>query len=283
MSRCYALMKCLLIFFNIIFLLVGLGACSFAGWALWEGAGGGGAGRAGLSCVAAWGAVLALGAAGTLRGVGGEGGAGSVCALRVGLALLALACAAEAAAAAWGAAHAPQLRHALRDRLRDTVAHDYGLVHSRTHMLDAIQHGLSLSILSEETQSSDVRGWFPQLQCCGAESVRDWQQSAWAGGERRAALDLSVSAPAAYYWVPASCCATEEAWECEAARRVAAASRGAAGLYEAGCGARVLAALERGARAPLAAAAALLAAHVLALLLALALAAKPRPRAGYKA
>lgn len=54
----------------------------------------------------------------------------------------------------------------------------------------------------------------PQLQCCGVESARDWQQAAWAraAGE----LDLSVQAPAAYYWVPASCCtvsaAADDTW-----------------------------------------------------------------------
>ncbi|XP_068633939.1 CD9 antigen-like [Battus philenor] len=265
MSRCYALMKCLLILFNIIFLVVGVGACAFAGWALWEGVGGGSAGKAGLGCVAAWGAVLALGAAGTLRGVCGVG---SPSALRAGLALLALACAAETAAAAWGAAHAPQLRQALRDRLRDTIAHDYGLVHSHTHMLDAIQHG---------------------LQCCGADSVRDWQDSAWAGGEHseetapKGSLDLSVSAPAYHYWVPTSCCATDDPFECETARRVAATSRGSPGLHGAACSPRVLDELARVARPPLAAAAALLAAHVLALLLALALAARPQHDTRYKA
>ncbi|KPJ10103.1 Tetraspanin-1 [Papilio machaon] len=264
MSRCYALIKCLLILFNIIFLVVGLGACAFSGWALWEGAGGVGAGKAGLSCVAVWGAVLALGAVGTLRGVCG---AGHAAALRGGLALLALACAAEAAAAAWGAAHAPQLRQALRDRLRDTITHDYGLVHSHTHMLDVIQH---------------------ELQCCGAESVRDWQEAAWAGGDvaepsPRGSLDLSVSAPASYYWVPTSCCATDDPFECETSRRIATASRGSPGLYTVACAPRVLAELARVARAPLGIAAALLAAHVLALLLALAIAARPKHDTRYKA
>ncbi|CAK1585059.1 unnamed protein product [Parnassius mnemosyne] len=278
MSRCYALMKCLLILFNIIFLVVGVGACAFCGWALWEGYGGAGAGagRAGLWCVGAWGALLTAGAASCVRGA--CGGAGGGAALRGGLALLALACAAEAAAAAWGAAHAPALRQALHERLRDTVAHEYGLLPARTHMLDAIQQG---------------------LQCCGAEGLRDWQDSAWAGGEHGAggeageggvvgaagALDLSVSAPALYYWVPASCCATEDAYECEAARRVRVGGEAGGGgaLHGAGCGARAAGALAAAARGPLCAAAALLAAHVLALLLALALALTPKPHTPYKA
>lgn len=71
--------------------------------------------------------------------------------------------------------------------------------------------------------------------------------------------------------------------ECEMARRVPAASGGAAGLHTAACAPRVLAALEAGARAPLLGAAALLGAHALALLLALALCLRADPDTRYKA
>ncbi|CAH0720292.1 unnamed protein product, partial [Brenthis ino] len=262
MSKCYSLMKCLLIFFNIIFLVVGLAACAFAGWALWDGrASETGAGRAGLCALAVWAAVLTLGATAALAGAV----RGSASLLAAAFALLALSAVAEAAAAWWGAAHAPQLEQALRERLRYTVLHEYGVVPARTHMLDAIQHG---------------------LECCGAESARDWQQAAWArGGGDGGALDLSVRAPPQHYWVPASCCvaAAGEGEGCEAARRVAAGAGGGAGLHAAGCGRRALAALRAGARGPLAAAGALLAAHAAALLLALALCLRARPHHGYKA
>lgn len=91
-----------------------------------------------------------------------------------------------------------------------------------------------------------------------------------------------MSAPAAYYWVPASCCAGAGP-ACEAARRVPWASSGAAGLHAAACGPRVLAALERAARLPLGVAGALLGAHAVALLLALALAVRAHPDHRYKA
>ncbi|KAG6460241.1 hypothetical protein O3G_MSEX011845, partial [Manduca sexta] len=193
MSRCYSLMKCLLILFNIIFLCVGSGACGFAAWALWDGrASENAAGRAGLCALAAWAAALAAGALLALCGAARN----SASLLAAAFALLALSAVAEGAAAWWGAAHLPQLQRALRDRLELTVKRDYGLLPSRTHALDAIQQG---------------------LQCCGAESMRDWQASEWSRGRlasdepalaaRAAALDLSVGAPAAHYWVPASCCA----------------------------------------------------------------------------
>ncbi|XP_049872355.1 tetraspanin-1-like [Pectinophora gossypiella] len=268
MSRCYSLMKCLLILFNIIFLAVGLGACALAGWALWDGrAGEAPAARAALAAVAGWGAALALGALAALAGAARH----SASLLAAAFALLALTAVAEGAAAWWGAAHVPQLRRALQERLHHTLRHDYGSLPARTHMLDAIQQG---------------------LECCGADGARDWQASDWArrqaadepaAAARSDTLDLSVGAPAAYYWVPASCCSTAEAAECAAARRVAAAAGGGPGLHAAGCAPRVLAALRRGARAPLAAGAALLAAHALALLLALALCLRAQPDTRYKA
>ncbi|XP_052740948.1 CD151 antigen-like [Bicyclus anynana] len=257
MSRCYSLMKCLLIMFNVIFLLVGVGVCAFVSWALWDGRGAeGGAGRAGLCALGLWACVLALGAAAALAGAV----RGSASLLAAAFALLALSAVAEAAAAWWGAAHQPQLRAALRERLRHSLLHEYGALPARTRALDAIQRG---------------------LRCCGADGARDWRQAAWARGA--AELDLSVRAPAAHYWVPASCCAAEDAAECAAARRVPAASGGGAGLHAAACAPRVLEALAGAARAPLAAGAALLAAHGAALLLALALCLRAQPDARYKA
>nr|XP_013189489.1 unnamed protein product [Amyelois transitella] len=237
MSRCYSLMKCLLILFNIIFLCVGGGATAFAAWALWDGrASESSEGRAGLCALLAWSTVLLLGALAALAGCGRS----SSSLLAAAFALLALSAVAEAAAAWWGAAHLPQLQHALLQRLEHTVRVDYGVLPARTSVIDSIQQG---------------------LECCGAEGPRDWQDSAWsrsqarAGGElvgdsapaaeaRSDTLDLSVSAPTAYYWVPSSCCSSELSEEqCERARRAAAAAAPGGGVRGAGCGARVLAAL----------------------------------------
>ncbi|CAG9788006.1 unnamed protein product [Diatraea saccharalis] len=291
---------------------VGSGACGFAAWALWEGgAGETSSGRAGLCALAVWGGALALAALASLTGAARNSGA----LLAAAVALLALTAAAEAAAAWWGAAHLPHLRAALLQRLDRTVRYDYGVLPARTHLVDAIQQG---------------------LECCGSSDIRDWQSSVWArtaegaGGagaapgeaEAEAApevLDLSVSAPARYYSVPASCCQciffakinrkrgghglpdsdgrkerdvnrnrdnytqSPEAGACAAARRVPAAGGRGAGLHARACGPRVLRALGAGARGPLWAGAALLGVHALAALLALALAVRARPRAGYKA
>ncbi|XP_041979949.1 leukocyte antigen CD37-like [Aricia agestis] len=250
-SRCFSLMKCLLILFNVIFLLVGAGVAAFAGWALWDGRGTeSGSGRAGLCALAVWAAVLTLGAitaiAGAVRGSGAL--------LAVSFGLVALSAGAGAAAGWWGAAHVGQLRGALAAALRHSLRHEYGTVHARTAALDAIQRG---------------------LRCCGADGVRDWQRAAPAD------LDLSVGAPPAVYTVPASCC--ERAGEaCEAARRVAAGGE-TAGLWAAGCAGRAADALAEVARAPLAVAAALLAMHGAALLLTLTLCLRARPPPHYKA
>ncbi|XP_061713982.1 tetraspanin-1-like isoform X2 [Cydia pomonella] len=282
MSRCYSLMKCLLILFNIVFLVIGLAACGLSVWALWEGGasasvGGTGAGdaaaaRAGLCAVATWGGVLALGAIAALWGAARD--APSL--LAAAFALLALCGVAEAAAACWGAAHLPQLRRALSQRLHYAVRNEYGHG-AATQLLDTIQ---------------------AELKCCGAEGARDWQSSVWSRAEAGAsdaappqpddvALDLSVTAPNSYYYVPPSCClSTEEGGDsamCAEARRVPAASGGAAGLHQAACAPKVIHALESGARLPLATGAALLALHALALLLALALCLRARPAPRYKA
>ncbi|CAH0587213.1 unnamed protein product [Chrysodeixis includens] len=152
--------------------------------------------------------------------------------LAAAFSLLALTAVAEAAAGWWGAAHRPQLRRALLDSLDHTVRHEYGVIHTRTQLLDVIQQG---------------------LECCGAEGPRDWQHSVWARAQERAggagaggrgrcgrrrqrgggargddALDLSVGAAGAYYWVPESCCAAGA--RSAAARRVGGVGRGA------GCG-----------------------------------------------
>ncbi|CAK1541959.1 unnamed protein product [Leptosia nina] len=262
MSRCYSLMKCLLILFNVIFLCLGCGVCAFAGWALWDGrASETGSGRAGLCAVAIWGAILTLGAITALAGAV----RGSASLLAACFALLALSAVAEGAAAWWGAAHLPRLRVALSDRLHHTVTRDYGLLPARTHIIDAIQTG---------------------LECCGATGSRDWQQSAWANGETGGesdTLDLSVAAEPAYYYVPPSCCMTKDNAECEVARRVPAASSTAPGLHTDGCSPRVLHVLGEAARAPLLAGATFFAAHLLALLLALALTLRAAPANNYKA
>lgn len=96
-----------------------------------------------------------------------------------------------------------------------------------------------------------------QLECCGASGTRDWQNSAYSRAHAAAeagasadagaagdTLDLSISAPSAFYYVPASCCAGADSEACAAARRVPAASGAAPGLHAAACAPRVLAALE---------------------------------------
>lgn len=98
-----------------------------------------------------------------------------------------------------------------------------------------------------------------QLECCGASGTRDWQNSAYSRAHAAAeagasadagagaagdTLDLSISAPSAFYYVPASCCAGADSAACAAARRVPAASGAAPGLHAAACAPRVLAALE---------------------------------------
>ncbi|CAB3254325.1 unnamed protein product [Arctia plantaginis] len=60
-------------------------------------------------------------------------------------------------------APAANWERALRDSLEHTVLREYGLVNSRTQLLDVIQQG---------------------LECCGAEGPRDWQHSAWARAQR---------------------------------------------------------------------------------------------------
>ncbi|GBP47244.1 Tetraspanin-3 [Eumeta japonica] len=230
---------------------VGVCACVGVAWAAWENAPSeSGEARAGLGVVGAWGSALTLGA--TLALCGGV--RGSPGALAAAFALLALTAVAEAAVAWWGAAHVPQLRDALADHFLLTVQRDYGNVHSRTQIVDAIQDG---------------------LQCCGANGPRDWQNSAWSRGtvgDSDSPLDLSVSAAGSYYSVPMSCCEEQVDDEtCKQTRVVPAASSGKAGIYGGGCTRHVLTVLTGWARYLLWAGGALLATHALALLLALAL------------
>lgn len=122
---------------------LGSGACGFAAWALWDGHGNeGAAARAGLLAVAAWGGALALGALAALAGAA----RGSAPLLAAAFSLLALTAVAEAAAGWWGAAHRPQLRRALLDSLDHTVRHEYGVLHTRTQLLDVIQQGVGCKI-----------------------------------------------------------------------------------------------------------------------------------------
>lgn len=140
---------------------VGSGACGFAAWALWDGRGSeSAAGRAGLFALVAWGGALALAALAALCGAI----RGSAAMLAAAFALLALTGVAEAAAVWWGAAHRPQLERALRDNLEHTVRREYGLVHSRTQLLDVIQQGVSIGIAEPKitSQQSERNGepWF---------------------------------------------------------------------------------------------------------------------------
>lgn len=111
-----------------------------AGWALWDGrASESGSARAGLCALCVWAGALALGALAALAGAARH----SASLLAAAFALLALTAVAEAAAAWWGAAHLPQLQRALSDRLDHTVRKDYGVLHARSQVLDAIQQGVS--------------------------------------------------------------------------------------------------------------------------------------------
>ncbi|KAJ2950844.1 hypothetical protein O0L34_g5188 [Tuta absoluta] len=275
MSRCYSLMKCLLILFNIIFLVVGAAACGASGWALWDGrAGETASGRAALCAVCAWGCALCVAALAALAGAVRH----SASLLALAFALLALTAVAEGGAAWWGAAHVPQLRRMLAERLHSSVTREYGTTGATTQVIDSIQRG---------------------LECCGAESTRDWQNSAWGSAQvsadeegapapapaaaARQTLDLSVSAPSHHYWVPASCCATYDETECQLARRIPAASGSAPGLHTAPCNPLVISTLEQSMRVPLYAGGALLALHALTLLLALALCLRAHPDTRYKA
>ncbi|KAL4709717.1 hypothetical protein ACJJTC_005520 [Scirpophaga incertulas] len=295
------------VFNRSFFQCAGSGACGFAAWALWEGAADAGSAeaRAGLGALAAWGLALAVGA---LAALAGAARGGRARALGVGGALLGGCAAAAAAAALWGRAHAPRLRAQLQRRLEATVRHDYGTLPSHTHLLDAIQQGL------ECCGAKDMSDWQ------GSDWERAAGGAGGAGGPApAAALDLSVRAAPQRYRVPPSCCrlctvgvrssqsvasvrwrpsvrrarawcgarrarrARARAWA--RARRVGAGGGGggAVSVFAAPCGPRVLAALERGARAPLAAGAALLAALAAAALLALAMAAVAAAAPDHKA
>ncbi|KAG7298697.1 hypothetical protein JYU34_017104 [Plutella xylostella] len=294
MSKCYSLMKCMLIFLNIILLCVGVVALGGVGWAAYTGVGwegteeGAGAGargeaaaaRAGLAAAGAWAAALTGGAAAGLAGAA----TGSGFLLAGSLALQLASGAGAAGAGWWGARRGPALSAALHARLARAITLQYGRDSHATALIDTLQ---------------------TELQCCGTESARDWQGSFWSQQQaalaappapgapapapapapeaRSDTLDLSVSAPAPYYYVPASCCVAGLAEaECVSARRVALASGGGARLHAAGCARRAEAALRGLLGAPRAAAAALLAAQLLAALLAAAAClAHPPPR--YKA
>lgn len=239
MSKCYALMKCSLIFLGVVFSATGASVCGVCAWALFSGEGEGSA-RAGLALLAAWGAALAVGAAAAVLGAARRSGS----LLAGAFAVLALAAVAESAAAVWAVRHEPRLRAELRAGLMRAVHAHYGTQHPHHEILDALQQG---------------------LQCCGAEGPRDWQSSSW--WERRSeAIDLSVSAAPAHFRVPRSCCVTE----CTAAPQVPVTGSSDA-VWEGGCAERVLEALEGASRPVLVVAAATLGAHVLTLGLCLAL------------
>lgn len=151
---------------------VGSTACGFAGWALWDGRGNeSAAARAGLLALAAWGGALALGALAALCGAARS----SAPLLAAAFSLLALTAVAEAAAAWWGAAHRPQLRRALLDALDHTVRHEYGVLHTRTQLLDVIQQGVSLlPLLLTYSPHSDTHTaqWLSDLLLRSVSQVR---------------------------------------------------------------------------------------------------------------
>ncbi|XP_022207688.1 CD9 antigen [Nilaparvata lugens] len=152
-----------------------------------------------------------LGCCGTIRE--------SQCMLVLFFCVLLIILVAEVSAAAWMFSNSDELEKLVKENVDVTVHQEYGVVPSRTETFDTIQQG---------------------LYCCGAKGPTDWLNSKYNNLGQHG-VDLSISSPPLTYKIPLSCCAGDpQSPACQAATKATIAARLPEIIYQDGCSDRLV-------------------------------------------
>lgn len=212
MGFCNALIKCLLIIFNILFGIWGFLGCAFSVFCLWLLADSefvlpqdrtNFIVSVAIILVASVVLVLVafIGIYGTINS--------SQCLLLTFFSLLLMVCVVEWSAAIWAYANADSLENQIHTSIKMTVEQEYGDNTNRTLIFDTIQK---------------------KMQCCGADKPTDW-----AGNKQ---LSYTITSRTDYYKIPESCCRPEVSFsDCQKAT-VVLRTRGSVDfnvIYDRGC------------------------------------------------
>ncbi|KAL1138472.1 hypothetical protein AAG570_008535 [Ranatra chinensis] len=199
LTGCYAVMKYLVFFLNLIFWITGLFLISLSVWMLTDPtfyvsmAQDESSYYSGVYLLLAVGILLFivgfLGCCGTLKE--------SQVMLVLFFCVLLIILVAEVSAAAWAYSKRKQLEELVRESVKTTVQQEYGPVESRTQTFDAIQKG---------------------LECCGINGPTDWSGTKYNRDDKP---EFVISGKIKVFNIPASCCSTDpNDPSCVAARKV---------------------------------------------------------------
>ncbi|XP_044756403.1 leukocyte surface antigen CD53-like [Coccinella septempunctata] len=249
MGFCNALVKCLLIVFNILFGVWGLLGCAFSVFCFWLLANSefflpqdrtNFIVSVAIILIASIVLVLVafIGIYGTINN--------SQCLLLTFFSLLLMVCVVEWAAAMWASANAQSLETQIHTSIKMTVEQEYGDNSNRTLIFDTIQK---------------------KLECCGADKPTDW-----AGNGQ---LSYTITSHTDYYKIPESCCRPEATFsDCQTAI-VVPRIRGGVDynvIYDRGCYDRVISIINENAYVILSVLASILFIQLVALVFSLVLA-----------
>ncbi|GLH15270.1 hypothetical protein R5R35_011976 [Gryllus longicercus] len=216
LSGCYALVKYLLVFVNLIFWLAGVVVLGVSIWMLTDS-------TFYLSVTQqsshyTTGLVLLLAAGFLMFIVGFFGCCGafkeSTCLLVTFFWFLLIILVAEVAAAAWAYSNKEVLVERLKENVKYTVKEEYFVVPSRTVTIDTIQR---------------------ELHCCGAEGPSDWKHSKYDVQSTKSELSLAVSALGINFNIPSSCCRHEGSDACRVSQGGGYTSIVNPEIYSEGC------------------------------------------------
>lgn len=218
LSGCYALVKYLLVFVNLIFWLAGVVVLGLSIWMLTDA-------TFYLSVTqhtshynTGLGLLLAAGFLMFIVGFFGCCGAfrESTCLLVTFFWFLLIILVAEVAAAAWAYTNKDVLVERLRENVKYTVKEEYYVVQSRTVTIDTIQR---------------------EFHCCGAEGPADWKHSKYdqQSSKGDGILSLAASAVGVNFNIPSSCCRDEGSDLCKVSQRGGYTSYVNSEIYSEGC------------------------------------------------
>ncbi|XP_054724991.1 CD9 antigen-like [Uloborus diversus] len=215
LAGCYACMKYLVVIFNLIFWLAGIGVLAVSVWLYLDSSVYLGNTEDSYAYFVAIFVLMAAGAIMFLIGLLGCCGAlqESPCMLGTFFIFLLVIFAAEITGGVWAWMYKDEVNKIIEIQVTKMVKDEYGASKSVENTIDAVQH---------------------DLHCCGAMQPSDWAHSR-LNSKDKSAVEVGISKSLGFYTLPATCCKSKNPDVCEIHRKVKFAGQIFDGIYNEGC------------------------------------------------
>ncbi|EFN76265.1 tetraspanin-1 [Harpegnathos saltator] len=115
----------------------------------------------------------------------------------------------------WVTVNSDRLKELLKSNMINTIKNEYGVIESRTQIVDAFQY---------------------ELECCGATGPADWAGSKYANKDPSLPFNLTVSSSVTnIYNVPESCCKMTDSAICNDTRKMKIGGIVSTEIHNEGC------------------------------------------------